>query len=101
MVTRKDIKETANLTREEAVEVLNDLYREARAEGDRNAALAIRKELHRIHGLYKAPEPVEEESVESQVLVQIREHLEPLGLAPEGTDIVELVRLAALKVTEK
>ena len=38
---------------------------------------------------------------ESETLTEIRNHLEPLGLAADGTPIAELARLAALKLTEK
>jgi hypothetical protein len=38
---------------------------------------------------------------ESAELIAIRNYLEPLGLAPEGTPLSELARIAALKITEK
>jgi hypothetical protein len=38
---------------------------------------------------------------ESETLEEVRGHWEPLGLAPEGTPLPELARLAALKITEK
>ena len=99
--TKKTTKKAAGLTREEAIADLIRRMAEAQEKGDDNIELAIRKELHRLLGFYQAPEPVEESEVESATLAAIREHLEPLGLAPAGTDIVELVRLAAIRITEK
>jgi hypothetical protein len=39
--------------------------------------------------------------VESGELEAIRKHLEPLELAPHGTPLPELARLAVLAITEK
>jgi hypothetical protein len=99
MVTRTAIKEAAGLSREEAIEELNVLYREVMAENNTTAALAIRKELHKLHGLYQTPPPVEESDDESETLAAIREHLEPLELGPPETPVVELVRLAVIRIT--
>jgi len=65
--------------------------------------LAVRKEMNRLLGLYTIwqREVDAADDGESETLTEIRQHLEPLGLAPEGTPLPELARLAALKITEK
>ena len=98
MVTRTAIREAAELTREEAIRELDSLYQQAQVDGDIKAALAVRKELHKLHGLYQAPDRTDEPDGESEALAVIRGHLEPLGLAPEGTPVEELARLAALRI---
>ena len=75
-------------------------------ESERKVRLSVLKERLRIEGVYDlAKQTTQDESAdereESEVLAQIRQHLEPLGLAPEGTALPELARLAALKITEK
>ena len=62
--------------------------------------LAVQKEIIRL--LEKSPptDPSADDG-ESETLTEIRNHLEPLGLAPNGTPLPELARLAALKITEK
>ena len=83
---------------EEAVAELWKLYNAAVEPKDR---LAIRKELNKVLGHYHAPAETDADTAESETLAEIRSHLEPLGLAPEGTPLPELARLAALKITEK
>ena len=61
--------------------------------------LAIHKEIIRL--LEKKPGTDTTDDGESETLTEIRNHLEPLGLAPDGTPLPELARLAALKITEK
>ena len=86
-------------TRDDVVRELRELYNEAVEPKDR---LAIRKELNKVLGHYN-PQAAEADadSAESETLDEIRSHLEPLGLAPCGTPLPELARLAALKITEK
>jgi hypothetical protein len=89
------------LTREEAIRRLEAMYQEARSipdDKEAKTALAISKELHRLLGLYTAPEPAEESTGEQAALAAIRAHLEPLGLGPAGTPVEELARLEALKI---
>jgi hypothetical protein len=61
--------------------------------------LAVQKEIIRL--LEKRPVTEASDSDESETLDEIRQHLEPLGLADPGTPLLELARLAALKITEK
>jgi hypothetical protein len=72
---------------------------------DRRSLLSVLQERHRLLDLYTWAKRVEQEDTaeqaESTELAEIRGHLEPLGLAPEGTPLPELARLAALKITEK
>ena len=75
---------------EAAIRELRALYGEADSLKDR---LAVRKELKAMAEAAG--------SDESETLTEIRNHLEPLGLAAEGTPLPELARLAALKITEK
>ncbi len=52
----------------------------------------------------KAPHPQERtitDADQDDEKDRVREHLEPLGLAPEGTAIGELARLAAVKITQQ
>lgn len=85
-------------TRADVVRELRALYEAAVEPKDR---LAVRKELNKVLGHYDAPAEADADSAESETLDEIRSHLEPLGLAPEGTPLPELARLAALKLTEK
>ena len=83
-----------------AIRELRDLYNET---VDIKERLAIRKEMNRMYRLYEEMKALAEaaDTVESETLLEIRSHLEPLGLAADGTPIAELARLAALKLTEK
>ena len=86
---------------DEASEELRLLYE---ATVDVKDRLAIRKEMNRLHRLYVIQlesDDAAEDTAESETLAEVRQHLEPLGLAPEGTPLPELARLAALKITEK
>ena len=65
------------------------------------AALKVRSQLLGLSAELFRTEPETGQETEPAALAAIREHLEQLGLAPEGTDLVELARLAAIKVTEK
>ena len=59
--------------------------------------------MNKLYRLYDVLLALEEsaDDGESETLASIREHLEPLGLAPEGTELPELARLAALRILEK
>ena len=62
--------------------------------------LAVLREMIRL--LEK--NPVSDDAAddgESEMLAEVRQHLEPLGLAEPGTPLPELARLAALKIAEK
>jgi len=86
---------------DEAIEELRLLYE---ATVDVKDRLAIRKEMNRLHRLYVIQlesDDAADDGAESETLAEVRQHLEPLGLAPEGTPLPELARLAALKITEK
>ena len=72
---------------------------------DRRSLLSALQERNRLLDLYTWAKQAEQENTAEQAelaeLAEIRSHLEPLGLAPEGTPVTELARLAALKITEK
>ena len=89
---------------EAAIQELRNLCDEAVDLAERKHRLAVRKEMNRIYRIEKMRELAATESAdsaESETLDEIRSHLEPLGLAPYGTPVAELARLAALKITEK
>jgi hypothetical protein len=68
---------------------------------DRLAAL---RECFRIENVYELAKQTGAESADptdNEELAAIRSHLVPLALAPEGTPLPELARLAALRITEK
>lgn len=77
---------------------LNDLYRQAIGNGDPAAALAIQKE---INSLLRLPteQPAAAETGDDPEMALALAHLEPLNLAPPGTGLAELCRLAALRIT--
>jgi len=85
---------------EQAVKELRDLYNET---DDVKTRLGIRRELNKMYRHYdmKAALEAAADPGESETLDEIRSHLEPLVLAPDGTPLPELARLAALKLTEK
>ena len=85
---------------EQAIQELRELYNET---VDVKERLGIRKELNKVLKIYAYQAAAESaaDTGESETLAEIRSHLEPLGLAAEGTPLMELVRLAALKITEK
>jgi hypothetical protein len=87
---------------EKALKELKDLYDTSIDIDERKMRLAARKELSKMLKLYEAEHDQcnENEIIESEIINEIREHLEPLGLAKEGTSVVELARLAALKITQ-
>jgi hypothetical protein len=68
---------------------------------------AEHKELCILNGIYdkvkqlETAAETETEQRESEEMEAVRNYLEPLDLAPVGTSIVELARLAALKLMEK
>ena len=84
-----------------AITALRDLYSSNLKIKDYKTALLTRKELNRILGLYENDvEITESDDEENEQLEEIRRHLEPLQLAPPGTPIVELVRLAVIRIAE-
>jgi hypothetical protein len=81
-----------------------DLYHQAYKAKELKLALSAEKARVALLGLASAEKVEVTENlvgVESVELDEIRKHLEPLELAPVGTPLPELARLAALKVTEK
>jgi len=88
---------------EQAITELRGLCDEDVDLAERKHRLGVRKELNKLHGLYTAwqREMDAADDTESETLTEIRQHLEPLGLADYGTPLPELARLAALKITEK
>mgnify|MGYP000151929405 CR=1 FL=1 len=86
----------------EAVTRLNDLYARAIRATDLKTSAMVQRELNKLLGLYwrpreDTPKPGAEpgESPEAKELAVIREHLEPLNLAPKGHPIREIARIAA------
>ena len=74
-----------------------ELYQAAWQQGDLKTALSARKEMVNLYGLAEERNTrAVEESYQSAVEAQIRGHLEPLGIAPAGTEIVELARRVAV-----
>jgi len=74
-----------------------ELYQAAWQQGDLKTALQARKEMVSLYGLAEERNTrAVEESYQSAVEAQIRAHLEPLGIAPAGTEIVELARRVAV-----
>jgi len=87
---------------EQAIAELRDLCDEAVDLKERKHRLGVRKELNKLYRLYeKMTEEAAADTGEPETLAEVRGHLEPLGLAPEGTPLPELARLAALRITEK
>jgi hypothetical protein len=96
----------------DAIKSLDKLQKESSYE-DWKMRFAEHKERFKLLGLYnraKQLETAEELELESEAeignpesaeLTAIRNYLEPLNLAPEGTALSELARLAAIKITEK
>lgn len=81
-----------------------DIYHQACKSKELKLALNAEKARVALLGLSSAEKVEVTENtvgVESVELEAIRQHLEPLELAPVGTPLLELARLAALKVTEK
>jgi len=97
------MSDTSHLNEEfaKAITELRQLYE---ATVDIKERLAVRRELNKLLRLYVfhlEKESSADDDAESETLAEVRQHLEPLGLAPEGTPLTELARLAALKLTEK
>jgi hypothetical protein len=68
---------------------------------ERKFQLATLKERFRLLKLYEIEtEESEANAAESEELAEIRQYLEPLGLAAPGTPLPELARLAALRITQ-
>ena len=89
---------------EAAIQALRELCDETVDLAERKHRLGVRKEMNRLYRLHEELKALAAEVAdtgESETLTEIRNHLEPLGLAPENTPVPELARLAALKITEK
>jgi hypothetical protein len=84
---------------------LNDLYARCTQAQDLKTALACQRELHKLLDLYatadqpNAPTAGNADAGDAEQLrkelAAIREHLEPLGLAPADYPLRELARMAA------
>ena len=87
---------------DEAIEYLLRLADEDIPLDERKHRLAIRREMNKMYRfhLLQLETEASDDGGESATLAEIRGHLEPLRLAPEGTPVTELARLAALKITE-
>ena len=80
---------------------LNDIYRRSLTVQDVKTALAAQKELNKLLSLYAAI-PIDVQTAEPKVGDEetegAMEHLSSLGLAPEGTGLSELCRLAVARI---
>ncbi|MCL2306097.1 MAG: hypothetical protein FWC43_12205 [Planctomycetaceae bacterium] len=85
--------------REQAIQVCRAVIA-INLKADQRLVITAQKELNKLLGLYQRPIEAEIEATgnTNTDLDKIREHLEPLGLAPEGTPIVELARLAVSEI---
>ncbi len=79
---------------------LDDLYEKALAVQDTKTALAAERDRTKLLGLHKPQATERAESRDSDLETIIREHLEPLELAPPGTAVEELLRLAVLQIVK-
>jgi len=87
----------------EALTRLDDIYRRSIGIQDCKTALQAQREKDKLLGLYQATTLYgdrEGSSDEGDDAATARAHLEPLGLAPEGTALSELARLAAARILE-
>jgi hypothetical protein len=90
---------------QEAIEAVDEL--QSLKLPERKVRLAELKERFKLLRLYSKAEMLSESleaesgDTEPAELIAVRSYLEPLGLAEVGTSVVELARLAALKVMEK
>jgi len=84
-----------------AIEELNQFLTPEVPVSEQIKALEERFKLENIYELAKLGGLDDADRPEDAELDEVRRHLEPLGLAPEGTPVAELARLAALKITEK
>jgi hypothetical protein len=98
-------KKTIRAEIEEALQELADLCDPHIPIQERQMRLAARKEKSKTLRLYV--QSLEQESSattaspESPELSEIRRYLEPLDLAPIGTALPELARLAATRITNQ
>lgn len=83
---------------EKAVDRFENIFQDATEALDFKTALAAEKERAKLLGLYRVPDLDNHEERETELDKIIREHLEPLGLAPADMPAEELLRLAALKI---
>lgn len=86
----------------DAVRKLESLCTSTEDLQERKMHLSVLVEQFRLLGLYSRTAQMEngqeKAEPEGEELDAVRHHLEPLGLAPPGTPLVELARLAALKI---
>ncbi len=91
-VWNRDIEAGKALLRHE------DIYERALAVQDTKAALAAEIARQKLLGLHKPQAAEPAESRDSELETIIRAHLEPLELAPPGTAMEELLRLASVTI---
>jgi len=105
---RRRITLAADYDRDEEIgtakKCLEDLYNRSITANDLKTALASRRESNKLMDLYQSatPGPGNDHQEDAQTvrdeLDQVRRHLEPLGLAPAGTAVAELARLAVARL---
>jgi Mn-containing catalase len=93
---------TEKLKGQKAIEALEELKNDENTDVKvNNFKLKVLKEQIKIQEKYtKEGEQNDEEVVESEELIAVRNHLELLNLAPAGTPIDEIARLATLKIMD-
>jgi hypothetical protein len=78
---------------------LNMLFTRANSQHDYKSALSAQRELNKLLSLYRTPDDgPDTEEPPSADLAAVRQHLEPLDLAPPDTPVEELARIAALAI---
>ncbi len=79
---------------------IDDLFERSLNVQDTKTALAAERERMKLLGLHRPKPETEMDERDGERETIIREHLEPLALAPPGTAAEELLRLAALKIIQ-
>jgi len=104
---RRRVQIAATVNKEEvigeALTRLDDLYRRSVAIQDCKTALQAQREKDKLLNLYQAAPLYEDRTStagEADDAALARQYLEPLDLAPEGTPLPELARLAAAKILD-
>lgn len=77
-------------------EQLEDLLQRARERDDLRIELATVQELSKLCGLYAGTSTVVDDQTEPPAVYLARQHLEALGITPQGLPIEELARLVCV-----
>ncbi len=100
---RKKLTIAASYNRDEqlgiSIKRVNDIFESSMKEGDVKTALAAQKEISKLMDLYKAVSGIVKDSIDSNELQAVRDHLLPLEMTNQEKPISEHARLAALEIT--